>query len=619
MIIFSKTEWHQRNQMVSEQPWYQSVVDRMQQQVDELLSDPITVPKEAGGWIHRYISPSNWMPLIYDRYSPQLHNSPLGDSYTGSDYDGAWRVWRHRELTNLARDCGLLFQLTGDKHYADASIHILNQYAQIYLDFNGDWDADGWMLKGRAMNQALTEALWAYPLILAYDLVSDELPNATEIQTKLLHPILETLTSAHNVLLERNELNHNYTAWLLAVIGCIGATLNDTELVDKVVNGTGGFKEHIEVAILADGLEREATPYYHNFVVLAYSILAQAVSPFSYDLYNFQGTKGQSIERMWQSFAQLALPDGSVIEVNDGSYWKNSIYDVEICEVLEVAYAKTDDPTYAWLLDKAYQRCNTTRSNWTALLYAKAALNAKAPKLQTQHLMESGLSVLHEDDWSIYVPSGDYAGGHSHLDRMGLSIYPFSLDAGSPLYGIEERKTWYTQSLAHNVIVVDKASQNKGQARCVSYSNKHIILESDQLYDGVTLRREIKIDGAIFDHYEAISNIDHTYDFLFYSDAPWETKLLNLETYDYPYAETDTGKNIRIYATTTLDQPITIITQYKDKTYQLILRVDQPYQLLLAMTPGRSHKPYQQRHVLIARVKAHSVVYTTKITVKNNV
>ncbi|GAB5494406.1 MAG: hypothetical protein Phog2KO_46210 [Phototrophicaceae bacterium] len=615
MRIFATIDWDKLRTGVTKDAWYADIIATMQTKINEQIAQGVDIPQQSGGWIHRYISPENWMPLIYDNQSPTDHRSSLGDSYTGEPYDGAWRVWRHRELTNLARDAGLLYHITGEKQYLEASISILEQYSQQYLKFAGDWDADNWMLKGRAMNQALTEALWAYPLILAYDLVSDLMPDAETTRQNLLLPIAETLTRAHDVLINRGDMHHNYTAWLLATLGCIAFTLDDADLIARVITGEGGFEAHISAAILSDNIERESTPYYHNFVVLAYEILALAANP-KYDLYAVTGTSGQSIAGMWEAFSRLALPDGTIIEANDGSYWQDSIYDLEIGEVYETAFAQTSNLTYAWLLDKAYQRRGVPRHGWTALLFANAELTYDTPQLEARILTDSGFALLHNDTWSISVPFGDYAGEHSHLDRMSLNIYPFSLDAGTPLYGIEERKTWYKQTLAHNTMVVDAQSQDKGSADCVRFSNEQMTLQSSSLYEGVILERDIQLGDVISDVFTAKSDEVHQYDLLFHSDSEWHIGDAVPQSLDTLYAEDGAGQYVKIFAELACESELVVESTVKNQTYRLKLSADQPFQLLLARCIGQSHAPYLQRYMLIARVNAKSVAYQSEISLK---
>ncbi|MEO1286295.1 MAG: heparinase II/III family protein [Chloroflexota bacterium] len=616
MRIFAAINWDElRTKMIGE-AWYDDIVSTMRSTVDKQLSYAIDVPKHSGGWIHRYVSPDNWMPLIYDSNSPTIHRSKLGDSYAGEPYDGAWRVWRHRELANLARDSALLFRITQDEKYLNASISILEQYADLYLNFDADWDAENWMLKGRAMNQALTEALWVYPLVLAYDLVSDLMPDTNGIRDMLLIPVADTLTQAHDVLIDRGDAHHNYVAWLLAALSCIAFTLDDKALIERVIDGYGGFKVNLDRGVLADNLQYEATPYYHNFVVLAYCISALAAKCKDYDLTHTRGNNGQSIVGMWKAFSQLAFPNGTIIEANDGSYWQDSIYDPEICEVYEIAYAHTPDSTYAWLLDKAYKRRGIPRCGWTALLFAKQDLPQEDPQLESQLLEDSGFALLHNDSWSIALPFGDYEGGHSHFDKISLNVYPFSTDAGTPLYGIEERKTWYQQTLAHNTIVVDGYSQNKSSAECTSFKAEQVKLRSSTLYDGVILERDIQLNAAVIDRFSATSDDTHQYDWIFHSDSEWHVCNASTQNINLVYANEGAGQNVQIFAELACDSDLVVETQFDKQTYSLRLSATQPFQLFLARCPGRSQMPHLQRYMLIGRVSAKSVTFQTEIMVK---
>ncbi len=79
-------------------------------------------------------------------------------------------------------------------------------------------------------------------------------------------------------------------AWLNVTLGCLGFALNDQTLIDRAIQPPAGFTTHLSKAILADGLEFEGTPYYHNFVLLANLILAEAAKANGIDLYAVSGS-----------------------------------------------------------------------------------------------------------------------------------------------------------------------------------------------------------------------------------------------------------------------------------------------------------------------------------------
>ncbi|MGB1287676.1 MAG: heparinase II/III domain-containing protein, partial [Aggregatilineales bacterium] len=426
-------------------------------------------------------------------------------------------------------------------------------------------------------------------------------------------PISETLCSAHDILIEQNRLKSNYTAWLLAAIGQLAFALDDADLVERVTNDKTGFPAHIDAAILPDGMEHEATPYYHNFVALAYGILAETCASNGIDLYTISGTGKQTIDSLWDAFARIAYADGTIPDANDGSYWVDSIYDSEICDVYEIAYARTGKPLYGWLAQQAYQRRDINRDRWTTLLYAQSDLpDAGEAALETVTILpDSGMIVARpSEELQAYIPYGAYAGAHSHYDRMALNIHPFSRDAGTTLYGIEERRTWYQQTLAHNTVVVDGNSQAEGDAQPVAHSESGIRLRSESLYPGVNADRRVQwSQHRIEDTFALQSDSQHQYDWIFHSDAPWQIADATPAPLSGTYSEDAPGCHLHFESTIENISSIILTTQFESITYQLRLEASQPIQLTLGNCPGRSYDPVSRRYVLIARAQTKNIEY----------
>jgi hypothetical protein len=254
--------------------------------------------------------------LTFDPASPHFASLSLWQAHTGDNLDAAWRVAEHRRIANIARDLGLVYALTNGARCADAACVILTQYADAYRNYEGAGQARGWMLKGRVFSQALTEALWAVPILHAYDLVRVTLTSeqTAQIVDGLLRPLATTMTQAQDELVyQQKNLKGNYNAWLIAVLGLLGYTLGENALVSRAIDGDAGFCAHLDAAILPDGFEYEGTPYYHNFVALAYTILAEAARANARDLYAVRGAQRQSIESMWRALASIAYSDGSIL------------------------------------------------------------------------------------------------------------------------------------------------------------------------------------------------------------------------------------------------------------------------------------------------------------------
>ena len=613
MALFDHVDWDDIRARSRRHAWLAAALQAIQARVDAQLTQPLLIPDQPGGWVHEYVCPVHWLPLIYDAQSPHAHRCPQGETYQGSSYDAAWRVLRHRQLADLARDAALLFRLTGQQRLADAASAILLAYARRYGEFAGGESAQPWMLTARAFHQALTEALWAVPLIQAYDLLAPILDQAQDgaIRQGLLQPMARTLTTAHERLIEQDRPASNYTAWLIAALGCLGFALEDAELIERAIDGPGGFRRHLALAVRADGFEFEGSPYYHNFVALAYTLLAEAALSNGIDLFAWHGPAGQSIPAMWRALASLAYPDGTFPEANDGSYWPDSIFDQELCQVYEVALARTGESPSAWLLEWAYRRRGPGRDSWPPLLWARHEISdAGAPQLTSACLPDSGLALLRDRQGrqAAFLSFGPDGGSHTHRDRLSLSIWPWSLDAGSPPYGIPARRTWYQHSLAHNTVLVDGASQAKSPARILACSSNSITLLGENLYRDVRITRRVALRrGVIEDESTLESAQEHQWDWVCHADAPWTMPDIDLMPTQDQLAGDGAGSFVQVFAHSPCEGAITAATEHAGTAYRLRLTVGQPFELLLARCPGRSQSPSQRRHMLLARCRTRLV------------
>ncbi len=595
MRLFTSLELNQARQRAEQDDWAAGKLASMRARMDAWVAQPRAVPALPGGWMHEYVCPSHWNALVFNPDSPQSHRCPHGETHTGEKFDAAWRVHEHRRLVTTARDLALTCALTGEGAYANAARDILVQYADAYAGYAAAGDAQAWMLKGRAFHQALTEALWAVPIAHAFDLIHATLSPKDEVQiiTRLLRPIVDTLTASQDELvLHQNQLKSNYDAWLIAALGCLGYALCDDALVEHAVEGPAGFRAHLAAAILPDGFEYEGSPYYHNFVALAYTLLAEAARANGRDLYAVRGPKGQSIQGMWHALASLAFVDGQLPVINDGAYWENGPFAAEICETYHIAHARTGDPEFAWLLDR---QGASKRVTWTTLLYAdRDVAGAPQPPRASICLSSIGIAVLRDETQAQQVCAafGPYAGPHSHLDRLGIQIYPWATDPGTPPYGIDERVTWYQQTAAHNAVVVDGKSHAPCQGKLQSWHSTPnattISLSADDAYVGVHFERVVTLNhGVVQDSVLLDSADEHTCDWIVHIDG---------ECQDDSSVNLSSGK-------------FQTIVQHASKRFGITLNASTPFEIIRAPSPASVQTPAQPRHMLTARSRARRVEF----------
>src|SRR3981189_2203915 len=114
--------------------WKSAVLERVHARVDDWAVN-LSVPTEAGGWMHDFVCQEHWNALRYDVNSPHGHLCPEGELRRGDREDGGWLVTRHRERAAPARDAAAVASVTGDPASAGTASRILNEYADRYSGF----------------------------------------------------------------------------------------------------------------------------------------------------------------------------------------------------------------------------------------------------------------------------------------------------------------------------------------------------------------------------------------------------------------------------------------------------------------------------------------------------
>lgn len=594
--------------------WKKDILEAMRERVDQALQLKLDISPEPGGWWHQYVCPEHSLPLIFDLTSPDKHYCPAGDVYEGEEYDAAFRVFTHRYYADLARDTAVLFQVTSESRYLDTTLAILMQYADLYTGYKGNQQSQKWMTAGRVFQQALTEAIWTVPLTQSFALISEKCSaqQYAHIENGLLRPLADVLLSAHHELVfKQDKLKSNYNAWLIAGLGHLGFALNDNELIQVAIEKPGGFADHLNAAILSDNTEYEASPYYHNFVVWAYTLLAEVALAKGINLYEMQGSHGQSIQGMWASLASLMWPDGTIPFLDDGNYWQNSSFDKELCETYEIALHRTEDEHYAWLLDCAYQRQGTPRDSWSALAYAKHDIqNTPQVVMPSSYLPDAGLAMLRTGEpqnLAALLRFGACGAGHKHYDNLGVVFYPFSADAGNPPYGLETRRTWYQQTAAHNTVLVNGQSQHESVGKLISWTSEtnrtEVIATANEAYPGVAFSRKIAIQSnQIVDEVNLQTSAHTLFDWLLHLDTPLDFEDIELiPTSELSLYAEGAACLLDVVSHATNVEQFSAFFIENETTYRLAISAPSPIDVFMARSPQRGGLDMPRRHTLIVR------------------
>lgn len=490
--------------------WAKEAYGYLKARADNWLDQTITVPETGGGFYH-------------------------------DDDDAAYAITeRHYELADGARDLALMYQFTGDAAYAQKAKEIMLAYADTYLTYDiqdsdgrtGDQASAG----GRATSQGINEARWAIPLAWAYDLLFNELSadEQTAIADGILHPVAQ-------LLMLNNEGRHNHQTWYNAGVGVIGFALGDKEYVwYSLLKDDSSLGYQLDKSVTADGMWYEGSMHYQFYVLRALMPLMEATHRAGFNIY-----ENPQYKALFDFMVTYADPTLQMPTINDGRVV--DLTDSDRATYYELAYNRLRDPRYVPIL------AQSNRTDLNALLYGVGEIGDSAETAwQSQYYDDSDLAVLRsgadEDSIQATLNFMGYQGGHSHADQLSLVLYglgmPLAPDAGSIKYRLPEQEAYFKQTLAHNGLVVDGASQERANSGVVtqfaaSTPVQMVRVVSEDVYPDVRLQRTILLNGDyLIDIYDVASDNPHTYDWVYHNVGEFST-----EDVDFQSAETSIGES----------------------------------------------------------------------------
>ncbi|MGG1551085.1 heparinase II/III domain-containing protein [Paenibacillus ferrarius] len=491
----------------------------LRQDLDRLLAaGSLVIPQEPGGWWHQYVCPHHHTELVFrdDVISETVFACPHGCRIEGEAYRGAWLVFKHQSLARAALQAAAVYAAGEDVRYAAVAKELIVGYARQFPLYPVHPDAQGWMLKGRAFHQALTEAIWSTTLIRGYLLLRDQGVLFDAEEQAALDVFFELLATSmaeyrHILIHERNNAESNYTAWLNASLSCVHAARGEREALQSLIDGQGGFLHHLSIGVKPDQLEFEGSMYYHVFVLRAYLIAAEMAQRFGLDLYAAAGAEGQSLRGMLEAVADLADDQGALPALHDGPLARGP-YAREIAEIAEQGLAIYGIAGLAPVRREAYRQLAAAgegEAQLEALLYGKgtaaAADGAPSQPRSARLWPQSGfvLGRVAGSPLSFLADFGEHGGSHGHYDKLHLTLmHPagtLTPDFGMVPYGSTMRRTWFAETASHNTVSLGGYSQAQHEGRCLRYEATDaavsVWLQSTNAYAGCTLNRHLLLTG----------------------------------------------------------------------------------------------------------------------------
>jgi len=450
------------------------------------------------------------------------------------DPGGGYTHETHKANGFLLYDVGQLYELTGDKNYADFAGQAMMDYAVVYPSWKLH-PAKKEQSPGRMFWQNLNESMFLLNVAQCYNAIKDALSEEQreKIETDLLRNMADFLSVEAP---ETFNKVHNHGTWATAAVGLTGYAIGDDEYVEKALmgldkSGEAGFIKQMDVLFSPDGYYNEG-PYYHRFALKPFVIFAQAVQKNNPDLKIFEKRDGILKKAIYsliqQNYGGLFFP------INDAIKEKGIRTD-ELLNGVAIAYDLTRD---TGLLSIAAEQDTFVLTPESRKLAIDLAAGKATPfDYKSMRLgdgpqgTEGALDILRASNdpkgLAVVAKNTSQGLGHGHFDKMGLLVY----DAGHEIlrdygaarflnveakYGghyLPENNKYAKQTVAHNALVVDETSHFNGD---VKIGNQHApklgsfidngdvkltSAEIETAYEGVRIDRSVAIiEDAAFDN-----------------------------------------------------------------------------------------------------------------------
>jgi hypothetical protein len=467
-------------------PLMRTAMDDAKRTLDSAFAKPIDVPQpgEAGGYSHE----------------------------------------RHKQNYREMQLAGELFQITGDVRYARFVRDMLDKYAVLYPTLGASPYAKD-QAPGKLFHQSLNEANWLVATAIAYDCVYDWLPaeRRGRYERNIFRPMADWLSVNQAVEFDRI---HNHGTWATAAVGMIGYVMRDTSYVNRALYGTkrdntGGFLRQLDLLFSPDGYYMEGA-YYIRYALMPFYQFAEAIENNQPSLHIYD-RRGQILRKALYSAMQVTYPNGVFVPINDASRTMN-ITAPEAVLAVDIGYDRYGaDPN---LLGVAALQDQVVLSG-SGLKVARALASSKPmaawPSVEFTDGpdgKEGGLGILRSGAGTnatmLLMKYGVHGQGHGHFDKLHFVFF----DGGNeviPDYGfsrwiniepklggryLPENDSYAKQTIAHNTVVVDSASQSNGVYKVdeAKHGERHFFdasnpkiqvmsARADGFYDGVGMER----------------------------------------------------------------------------------------------------------------------------------
>ncbi|WP_298346735.1 alginate lyase family protein [uncultured Algibacter sp.] len=506
------------------------------------------------------------------------------------DYSGGYTHERHKRNYIKMQKAGVLYQILEDETYAKYVRDMLLEYAALYPTFSVHPKPRSYA-RGKLFWQCLNDSNWLVYTSQAYDCIYDFLSEEerNRLETDLFRPFADFISKENPKFFNRV---HNHSTWGNAAVGMIALAIDDDSLLQRAMygykegkidpelkdddggyinrDGKMGFLANLDEPFSPDGYFTEG-PYYQRYASYPFLIFAQALQNKKPEL-NVLYHKDSVLLKSVNALINLSDADGDFFVLNDAQKGM-SLQTKSLVSAVDIAYHfGGNNPE---LLSIAKSQNNVTLDD-AGLAVALGIKNGKDKPFSKKSIEltdgadgnQGAVGVLRNENLELVYKYTAHGLSHGHFDKLSFSLFEKGnevvQDYGMARYVnveqkgggnyLEENKTWSKQTISHNTIVQNEASQFKGKYDIGSkhHSEKYIFDDSNNsvqvvsakesnAYPGTELHRTMVLiedkdysNPFVLDIMRVKSNAPNQYDLpLYYLGQIVQTNF-NYSKYDSP-------------------------------------------------------------------------------------
>ena len=444
----------------------------------------------------------------------------LPDIPVPRDAGGGYTHEQHKRNSAVIQSAGILFQLTGDRAYANLARDMLLAYAKMYPTL-GKHPKPKEQTAGRLFWQSLNESVWLVTSIQGYDAIYSSLePNERfAIEQGLFHPLAEFLSKGQPQTFDKV---HNHGTWAVAAVGMTGYVLDEPKYVEQALfglkmDGKAGFMRQLDELFSPDGYYSEG-PYYQRYALMPFVLFAQAIERNDPERKIFAYRDGVLLKAI-DTTIQLSY-NGLFFPINDAIKDKG-IDTKELVYGVSIAFGLTGDNR---LLSIAQEQGRTVLTGDGFRLAQAIDAGAAQPypfrSIQLSDgpegtqgaldILRSGNDPGHQ---TVVFKATAQGMGHGHYDRLAWLFYDngreiisdygaarfLNVESKNGGHYLAENESWAKQSVAHNTLVVDEGSQFGADWKLSQqHGTESLFFETSERVDAAAARVDTAYKGVRF-------------------------------------------------------------------------------------------------------------------------